>query len=94
MPGGGRRRPDGAHRRDLSCGLPLAILVVDGGRSRAGPIPIGHSPVPGLYAAGYVVRGLDPISHAMGQGGVASTMIRNDPAAERPLLRPCAAAKA
>ena len=34
--------------------------------------------VPGLYAAGDVVIGLDQISHAMGHGGVAATTIRND----------------
>lgn len=34
--------------------------------------------VPGLYAAGDVVIGLDQISHAMGQAGVAATTIRND----------------
>lgn len=43
--------------------------------------------VPGLYAAGDVVIGLDQISHAMGEGGVAATTIRNDLARERPLLR-------
>ena len=43
--------------------------------------------IPGLYAAGDVVHGLDQISHAMGEGGVASTTIRNDLAKERPLLR-------
>jgi thioredoxin reductase (NADPH) len=43
--------------------------------------------VPGLYAAGDVVLGLDQISHAMGEGGVAATTIRNDLAKERPLLR-------
>ena len=43
--------------------------------------------VAGLYAAGDVVHGLDQISHAMGEGGVASTTIRNDLAKERPLLR-------
>ena len=43
--------------------------------------------VPGLYAAGDVVIGLDQISHAMGQGGVAATAIRNDLSAEKPLLR-------
>lgn len=43
--------------------------------------------VPGLYAAGDVVLGLDQISHAMGEGGVASTTIRNDLAKERPLRR-------
>lgn len=34
--------------------------------------------VTGLYAAGDVTRGLDQISHAMGQAGVAATTIRND----------------
>lgn len=43
--------------------------------------------VPGLYAAGDVVHGLDQISHAMGEGGVASTTIRNDLADEQPLRR-------
>lgn len=43
--------------------------------------------VPGVYAAGDVVKGLDQISHAMGGGGVAATAIRNDLAAQRPLLR-------
>ena len=43
--------------------------------------------VPGIYAAGDVVIGLDQISHAMGEGGVAATTIRNDLALERPLLR-------
>lgn len=43
--------------------------------------------VAGLYAAGDVTRGLDQISHAMGQAGVAATTIRNDLARERPILR-------
>jgi len=43
--------------------------------------------VPGLYAAGDVVHGLDQISHAMGEGGVASTTIRNDLAKREPLRR-------
>ena len=43
--------------------------------------------VPGLYAAGDVVIGLDQISHAMGDGGVAATTIRNDLAKQKPLLR-------
>jgi thioredoxin reductase (NADPH) len=46
-----------------------------------------RSSVPGLYAAGDVVLGLDQISHAMGEGGVAATTIRNDLARERPILR-------
>lgn len=43
--------------------------------------------VPGLYAAGDVVAGLDQISHAMGEAGVAATTIRNDLAEKEPLLR-------
>jgi thioredoxin reductase (NADPH) len=43
--------------------------------------------VPGLYAAGDVVHGLDQISHAMGEGGVASTTIRNDLAEREPIRR-------
>ena len=43
--------------------------------------------IPGLYAAGDVVKGLDQISHAMGEGGVAATTIRNDLADRRPLWR-------
>ncbi len=43
--------------------------------------------VPGVYAAGDVVIGLDQISHAMGEGGVAATTIRNDMAKDQPFLR-------
>jgi thioredoxin reductase (NADPH) len=43
--------------------------------------------IPGVYAAGDVVLGLDQISHAMGEGGVAATTIRNDLAERTPLLR-------
>ena len=43
--------------------------------------------VPGLFAAGDVVIGLDQISHAMGQAGVAATTIRNHLAEARPLRR-------
>jgi thioredoxin reductase (NADPH) len=43
--------------------------------------------VPGLYAAGDVVIGLDQISHAMGEGGVAATTIRNDLCSEEPRWR-------
>src|SRR5688500_13233572 len=42
--------------------------------------------VEGLYAAGDVVLGLDQIGHAMGEGGVAATTIRNDLARDRPLM--------
>ena len=43
--------------------------------------------VPGLYAAGDVVIGLDQISHAMGEAGVAATTLRNDLAQNSPIRR-------
>jgi len=43
--------------------------------------------IPGLFAAGDVVKGLDQISHAMGEAGVAATAIRNLLDARRPLRR-------
>jgi thioredoxin reductase (NADPH) len=43
--------------------------------------------VPGLYAAGDVVLGLDQISHALGEAAVAATAIRNDLAEQRRLWR-------
>ena len=43
--------------------------------------------ISGAYAAGDVVIGLDQISHAMGEGGVAATTIRNDLASNKPLKR-------
>ncbi|KTF70094.1 NAD(P)/FAD-dependent oxidoreductase [Sphingomonas sp. HT-1] len=41
----------------------------------------------GLFAAGDVAKGLDQISHAMGEAGVAATTIRNMLNAEAPLWR-------
>ncbi len=43
--------------------------------------------VAGVYAAGDVVIGLDQISHAMGEGGVAAATIRNDLCAQAPRWR-------
>lgn len=43
--------------------------------------------VPGLFAAGDVVLGLDQISNAMGQAGVAATKIRNLLNERRPIWR-------
>lgn len=43
--------------------------------------------VPGLYAAGDVVEGLDQISYAMGHAAVAATAIRNDLCAQQALHR-------
>jgi thioredoxin reductase (NADPH) len=46
-----------------------------------------RSTIPGLYAAGDVVVGLDQISHAMGAAGVAAVAIRNDLAEKADLKR-------
>lgn len=43
--------------------------------------------IPGLFAAGDVVKGLDQISHAMGEAGVAATTIRNLLAEQAPIRR-------
>ena len=43
--------------------------------------------VPGLFAAGDVIVGLDQISAAMGQAGIASTTIRNTLAERMPIRR-------
>ena len=43
--------------------------------------------IPGLFAAGDVVKGLDQISHAMGEAGVAATTIRNMLNDQRPIRR-------
>ena len=56
-----------------------------------GSLPVDahqRTSVAGLYAAGDVVLGLDQISHAVGEAGVAATTIRNDLAKRQPLLRP------
>lgn len=58
--------------------------------SEAGSIIVDdhqETSVPGLFAAGDVVLGLDQISHAMGEAGVAATTIRNTLARQRPLRR-------
>lgn len=58
--------------------------------SEDGCIEVGEhleTTVPGLYAAGDVVVGLDQISHAMGQAGVAATRIRNKLDEQRPIRR-------
>ncbi|MEI9927095.1 MAG: NAD(P)/FAD-dependent oxidoreductase [Sphingomonas sp.] len=43
--------------------------------------------IPGLFAAGDVAKGLDQISHAMGEAGVAATAIRNMLDDQRPIRR-------
>lgn len=70
-------------RSELAVGLgaeasPDGCLVVDEHQ---------RTSIPGLYAAGDVAKGLDQISHAMGEAGVAATTIRNDLARTRILAR-------
>jgi len=62
----------GAHADDSGC------LEVDDHQ---------RTSLPGLFAAGDVAKGLDQISHAMGEAGVAATTIRNMLNAETPLWR-------
>jgi thioredoxin reductase (NADPH) len=69
----------------LGCALEAGNIRVDSHQ---------RTSVPGVYAAGDVVLGLDQIGHAMGEGGVAATTIRNDIAKERPLMREILAEKA
>lgn len=62
---------------DARCGEDGGIMVDEHQRTS----------VAGLYAAGDVVVGLDQISRAMGDAGVAAVTIRNDLAADKSLLR-------
>eukprot|EP01035_Chromulina_nebulosa_P025295 gene25295-biopygen16386 len=70
-------------RSDLARGL--SAKMTDDGCLLVGDHQ--RTSVAGLYAAGDVVKGLDQISHAVGEGGVAATTIRNDLAERTPLLR-------
>ena len=82
-----RQRLSGARLRHA---LQLAEMVGAGSARTAASGSTRHqrTSVEGLYAAGDVVIGLDQISHAMGEGGVAATTIRNDLAeGAEPLLR-------
>lgn len=67
------------------------LAVAAGARaSDDGCLEVDHhqrTSVPGLFAAGDVVKGLDQISHAMGEAGVAATTIRNLLAERRPIRR-------
>lgn len=67
------------------------LAVAAGARARGDGClevdPHQRTTVPGLFAAGDVVKGLDQISHAMGEAGVAATTIRNLLADRGPLRR-------
>lgn len=62
----------------------LGAAVTEDGRTKVDVHQ--RASVPGLHAAGDVVLGLDQISHAMGEAGVAATTLRNDLAGLTPLL--------
>jgi len=67
---------------------PRAALAVEAGakRDKAGRLVVGEhqeTSIPGLYAAGDVVRGLNQISVAEGEGAIAATHVHNSLAAAR-----------
>ena len=78
--------PGGALRFDsiypaLGSTIRSSLAVAAGARATAaGCLEVDdhqRTSIPGLFAAGDVVKGLDQISHAMGEAGVAATTIRN-----------------
>jgi len=90
MTGDGRKAFDSVYPA-LGLHMRSELAVAAGAKAAAdGSLVVSdhlETAVPGLFAAGDVVIGLDQISHAMGQAGVAATAIRNHLAAERPLRR-------
>lgn len=60
-------------RTELAVGLGLAVDE-DG---RLGPLTHLKTELPGFYAAGDIVEGLDQISVAMGHGAIAATKLHN-----------------
>jgi len=72
---------------DVHCQLAKMVGARMGDDGCVGVDSHMRTSVEGVYAAGDLVIGLDQISNAMGQGGIAATSIRNDLAKERPLLR-------
>jgi thioredoxin reductase (NADPH) len=72
---------------DVHCQLANMVGARMGDDGCVGADAHMRTSVDGVYAAGALVIGLDQISNAMGQGGIAATTIRNDLAKERPLLR-------
>lgn len=88
--------PAGAHRFDtiypaLGSTIRSELAVRAGARATAeGCLEVDdhqRTSIPGLFAAGDVVKGLDQISHAMGDAGVAATAIRNLLNERRPIRR-------
>ena len=88
--------PGGALRFDsvypaLGSTIRCSLAVAAGARATAdGCLEVDdhqRTSIPGLFAAGDVVKGLDQISHAMGEAGVAATTIRNLLDERRPIRR-------
>jgi thioredoxin reductase (NADPH) len=84
--------PGGPRRFDaIYAGLgvtPRAVLAIDAGarRDESGRLVVGkhqETSVPGLYAVGDVVRGLNQISVAQGEGAIAATDVHNSLTAHR-----------
>ena len=73
--------------RDVHCQLAAMIGARLNDDGCVGVDAHMRTSVEGVYAAGDLVIGLDQISNAMGQGGVAATTMRNDLAKVEPLLR-------
>ena len=68
----------------------MLVKMAGGKTNEAGCIlvdPHQRTSVPSLYAAGDVVIGLDQISHAMGEGGVAATTMPNGFAKQHAMRR-------
>ena len=72
---------------DVHCQLATMVGARLGDDGCVGVDSRMRTSVEGVYAAGDLVIGLDQISSAMGQGGIAATTIRNDLAKAKPLLR-------
>jgi thioredoxin reductase (NADPH) len=72
---------------DVHCQLAQMVGARMGDDGCVGVDSHMRTSVEGVYAAGDLVIGLDQISSAMGQGGIAATTIRNDLAKEQPMLR-------
>jgi thioredoxin reductase (NADPH) len=86
----GRRRFDAAYAAMGSVAHCELAVALGAAVSEEGCLDVDahqRTSVPGLYAAGDVVLGLDQISHAVGEAGVAATTIRNDLSAKRPIRR-------
>ena len=81
------QRPKSAGLPDVHCQLAEMVGARLGDDCCVGVDAHMRTSVEGVYAAGDLVIGLDQISNAMGQGGVAATTIRNDLAKEEPILR-------